>query len=92
MTVKGTLDFLPAEDVHSVVVFTGNARFKTLCPEGVIHLDELVSHIRSFREEMISENRMQFCVGRLETRRRMISGRTDVEHQEYLDSKFGSIK
>jgi hypothetical protein len=91
MTVRDMLDFLPSEDVHSVVVFTGNAQFKTSRPEGVFRLDELVSHIQSFREERISENRMQFCVGRLETRRRMISGRTDVEHLAYLDSKFGSV-
>ena len=91
MTVRDSLDFLPAEDVRSVVVFTGDAVFKTSRPEGVLHFDELISHIKSFREERISENRMQFCVGRLETTRRMISGRTDVEHLVFLDSKFGRV-
>jgi hypothetical protein len=91
MTVRDILDFLPAEDVRSVVVFTGNAEFKTARPEGVLHFDELVGHIQSFREERISENRMQFCVGRLETTRRMISSRTDVEHLAYLDTKFGRV-
>ena len=62
MTVRDILDFLPAEDVRSVVVFTGNAEFKTARPEGVLNFDELVDHIQSFREERISENRMQFCV------------------------------
>jgi restriction system protein len=90
-TVRDTLDFLPAEDVRSVVVFTGDAEFKTSRPEGVLLFDELISHIQSFREERISENRVQFCVGRLETIRRIISGRTDVEHLVYLDSKFGRV-
>ena len=31
-TVRNTLDFLPAEDVHSIVVFTGDAHFKTSRP------------------------------------------------------------
>ncbi|MEI7706944.1 MAG: nuclease-related domain-containing protein [Chlorobium sp.] len=91
MTVRDVLDFLPAEDVRSVVVFTGDAEFKTSRPEGVLLFNELISHIQSFREERISENRMQFCVGRLETTRRMISGRTDVEHLVFLDSKFGRV-
>ncbi|MCG8345780.1 MAG: NERD domain-containing protein [Chlorobiales bacterium] len=92
MVVRETLDFLSPEDIHSVVVFTGDAEFKTSRPEGVFFINELESYIQSFREERMTENRMQFCVGRLETTRKMITGRTDVEHQAYLDSKFGSVE
>jgi len=37
----------------------------------------------------LTENRLQFCVGRLECHRKLISGQTDVEHQAYLNRKFG---
>lgn len=91
MAVRDRLDFLPPDVIRSVVVFTGDAHFKTSRPEGVFHMDELIGYIRSFREERMSENRMQFSVGRLECVRRMISRRTDVEHMRYLESKFGSL-
>lgn len=87
--VRELLDFLPPENIHSVVVFTGDAKFKTPRPNGVLHLGELVGSISEFTEDVMSQNRMEFCVGRLEARRRLISGRTDVEHMAYLDRKFG---
>lgn len=87
--VRKLLDFLPPDHVHSIVVFTGNAEFKTPCPSGVIYLGKLVGHISEFTEDVMSQNRMEFCVGRLEARRRLISGRTDVEHIAFLDRKFG---
>ncbi|MGV3708548.1 MAG: nuclease-related domain-containing protein [Gemmatimonas sp.] len=86
--VRDLLDFLPPESVRSVVVFSGAAEFKTEMPEGVCFLDELGDHIRRYREPIISQNRMQFCVGRLETARLNISGKTDVEHVESLSQRF----
>lgn len=40
--VQQLLDFLPKEQVHSVVVFTGNGQFKTSIPDGVIYINHLV--------------------------------------------------
>ena len=42
------------------------------------------AHIERQREEVMSLDRMQFCVGRLETERLSISHNTDVEHAESL--------
>ncbi len=35
----------------------------------------------------MSLNRMQFCVGRLETARLALSGKTDVEHVQSLERR-----
>ncbi len=88
-TIQKVLDFVPSEHIHSLVVFTGDAVFKTERPKGVFDIMGLIQHIRQFSNEVLTENRLQFCVGRLECHRQLISGQTDVEHQGYLNRKFG---
>lgn len=88
--VQGLLDFLPPEAIKSVVVFSGNAQFKTETPQGVIAIDQLAEYLRHHTREVMSLNRLQFCVGRLETARLAISGETDVEHVQSLARRFGA--
>ncbi len=88
-TVAKLLDFLPPQHIHSIVVFTGDAMFKTDRPPGVVALAQLASHVGEFVVEAMSENRLQFCVGRLEYYRKAISKQTDVEHVAHLRRKFG---
>lgn len=87
--VEELLDFLPPEAIKSAVVFTGSAEFKTDMPSGVYTLPGLIDHLKSATEEVMSLNRVQFCVGRLETARLAITGQTDVEHVESLQRKHG---
>ena len=87
--IQQVLDFVPSEHIHSLVAFTGDAEFKTERPTGVFDVTGLVQHIRQFTSEVLTENRLQFCVGRLECHRKLISGQTDVEHQAYLNRKYG---
>jgi hypothetical protein len=82
--VQGLLDFLPPQAVRSVVVFSGEAEFKTEAPHGVITIGQLAEHLRHQTEIVMSPNRLQFCVGRLETARLAISRETDVEHIQSL--------
>ena len=82
--VQQRLDFLPAECIKSIVVFTGEAQFKTELPSGVFGLSGFISYICEQRTELLSLNRVQFCVGRLETARLAITGATDVEHVQSL--------
>ncbi|MBN9411108.1 MAG: NERD domain-containing protein [Burkholderiales bacterium] len=84
LAVQALLDFLPPESVKSAVVFTGSAEFKAAAPTGVFTLSEFLDHIRSQTHELMSINRVQFCVGRLETARLAITKATDVEHVESL--------
>jgi len=83
------LDFLPKGEIISLVVFTGDAEFKTEVLDGVIHVNQLLSFIDAMMLGSISENRVQFSVGRLECKRLELTGKTDIEHQAYLNQKFG---
>ena len=89
--VRQLLDFIPKEQIQSLVVFTGDAEFKTEIPHGVIRLDQLVEYVDSIRLGSLTENRVQFCVGRLECKRFEITAITDIEHQMYLEKKFGVV-
>ena len=82
--IRSLLDFLPAEAVTSAVVFTGDADFKTSPPRGVFTIEQFLSHVSNQTSEVMSLNRLQFCVGRLETVRAEVSKRTDIEHVAYL--------
>ncbi len=87
--VEELLEFLPSQAIKSAVVFTGSAEFKTDMPSGVYTLSGLINHLKSATEEVMSLNRVQFCVGRLETARLAITGQTDLEHVKSLQRKHG---
>jgi hypothetical protein len=87
--VQDLLDFLPSDAIKPVVVFTGEAEFKTDVPQGVFRLSGLIDFLREQTVEVMSLNRVQFCVGRLETARLAISGKTDVEHVQSLERRHG---
>lgn len=87
--VEALLDFLPAGQVRSAVVFSGDGEFRTPRPEGVFSIPGLVAHLMTFTEEVISENRLQFCIGRLEWWRFSLTRETDVAHRASLQRRFG---
>lgn len=87
--IQTSLNFLPAEAIISAVVFTGEAEFKTPIPKGVFTLSGIIDYIRSHKAEMLSENRVQFCVGRLETARLALTRKTDIEHVQDLQRRHG---
>jgi hypothetical protein len=87
--VQELLDFLPPDVIKSVVVFTGEAEFKTEVPDGVFSLSGFADHIHEQTAEIMSLNRVQFCVGRLETARLAITGETDIEHVQSLARRHG---
>jgi hypothetical protein len=88
--VQNLLDFLPPDAIKSVVVFTGEAEFKTRAPRGVFSTSALINYLHDQTVEVMSINRLQFCVGRIETARLAISGKTDVEHVQSLERRYGS--
>ncbi len=51
--------------IYSVVVFSGNAEMKTDMPKNVVHADDLVAYIKTFTTETISEEQVQFIIGKL---------------------------
>lgn len=87
--VQALLEFLPSDSVKPAVVFSGDAEFRTPRPSGVFTVKDLVGHIQEFKTEVMSENRLQFCVGRLECRRLSLTRETDVAHRKSLQRRFG---
>jgi hypothetical protein len=87
--IRELLDFLPADVVRSVVVFTGDAEFKTNIPDGVFTLAGFLAYLEGHMAEVMTINRVQFSVGRLETARLSITKATDVEHVEGLRRRYG---
>ena len=87
--VENLLDFLPSGAIHSVVLFVGKAEFKTNKPPGVFTIGELIEHLRKQTEEIMSINRLHFCVGRLEATRLAVTRQTDLDHVKYLQRRFG---
>lgn len=88
--VHDLLDFLPPGAIKSVVVFTGKAEFKTEVPHGVFYVSGVTDYLREQTVEVMSFKQMESCVGRLETVRLAISGKTDVEHVQSLERRYGS--
>jgi restriction system protein len=87
--IEQLLDFLTKEQIHSIVVFTGSGQFKSQVPKGVVYLQQLVDVLKSFQADVISLNRVEFCVGRLECKRYEVTKMTDIQHRSYLAQKFG---
>ena len=87
--VKELLDFLPEHAIKSAVVFTGAAEFKSDLPSGVFTLPKLLAYLEGSTEELLSLNRVQFSVGRLETARLEVTQKTDVEHVRALHVRYG---
>jgi hypothetical protein len=88
--VRELLDFLPSDAIQPIVVFTGEAEFKTTTPVGVLSLASFLTYLEHQVVEVMSANRVQFCVGRLETARLSITQATDVEHVQQLRSRYGN--
>ena len=84
------MDFLPPAAIRPVVVFTGEAEFKTKVPDGVFNIARFIDHIKDHSEEVMSLNRLQFCVGRLESSRLALTRKTDVEHVQSLQRRHGA--
>ena len=87
--VRELLDFLPPDAIRPIVVFTGDAEFKTNIPDGVFTVAGLLAFVEDTTAEVMSVNRVQFCVGRLETTRLSITKATDVEHVQGLQRRYG---
>ena len=89
LAVQNLLEFVPRDAIKSVVVFCGDAEFRTAVPAGVVHIGELVSYLKQHSVELLALSRMQYAVGRLETARLALSGETDVKHIESLRRRLG---
>ncbi|MGH8506691.1 MAG: nuclease-related domain-containing protein [Stenotrophobium sp.] len=87
--VRDLLEFLEPDVIRPIVVFVGDAEFKPDAPDMVFTLSEFIAYVQRYRTEVMSVNRVQFCVGRLEATRLAITEATDVEHVMELRRRHG---
>ncbi len=88
--VREILDFVPGDAIHSVVVFTGDARFKTTVPNGVFTLAGFIAYVESQSREVLPIPRVHLCIGRLEAARLAATKITDIDHIQSLRNRYGS--
>lgn len=89
--VRDLLEFIEPSVIRPIVVFVGNAEFKSSVPDMVFTLPEFMAYVQSYGTEVMSVNRVQFCIGRLEATRLAITEATDVEHVLELRRRHGII-
>lgn len=63
---------------------------ESLQQSAVFTLAGFLAYVEGNAAEVMSVNRVQFCVGRLETTRLSITRATDVEHVQGLRRRYGN--
>lgn len=79
---------LPEDNFHSVVVFTGNAEFKSDLGPDVIQLPDLIPFLSADRPVVFDERKMAYIVGRIEMKRERRSIETDEYHINYVRQRL----
>jgi len=80
VTALRVLVTLPGERFIPVVVFTGDAEFKSDLGPSVLKLNQLVSNLSAERPRVFDERMMTYIVGRIEMKRMRRSLETDEYH------------
>jgi hypothetical protein len=75
---------LPENHFHSLVVFTGDAEFKTDLGPEVVKLSGLIPLLTSERPVLYDERKLTYIVGRIEMKRARRSLETDEYHINHL--------
>lgn len=83
---------LPTTAIHSVVVFTGAARFKTQLPDNVLKLGALSQFILSHTKALISPDRIPALVARIESSRFKPGWQTHADHVASLKPRYRDAK
>jgi hypothetical protein len=79
---------LPESAFISVVVFTGNAEFKTDLGPNTVLLSQLTRFVEQHGEKILDERQMTYVVGRIEMKRLDRSNETDEYHRNHVRSKI----
>jgi len=82
-TIK-SLFTLPDDNFETLVVFTGDAEFKSDLGPTVIKLDQIIPSLTADRPVLFDERKMAHIIGRIEMRRLRRSLETDEYHLNYV--------
>lgn len=85
-TLEAALD-IPAEAIHSVIVFVGDSSFKTQMPANVTQAGGFIRYIKSKQESVLSEAQVQDIIERISSDRLIASWKIDREHVKHLKQK-----
>lgn len=83
---------LPSSSMFNVVVFSGDAIFKSEMPANVIRSKELREYIESQPDNALTMEDVYMLSGMLQTHRLPASEITDKRHIDYLNSRFTNAK
>ncbi len=75
---------LKDDQIHSMIVFVGDSKFKTPMPENVTHGVGYISYIKSKTRRVLSSAEVTEIIGKIETGRLSPSYKTHQEHVEHV--------
>lgn len=84
--LEAALD-LPAETIHSVVVFVGDSTFKSPMPANVTKSGGYITHIKSFSEPVLSESQVQAALSQIQAGRLEPTRKTHQQHVRQLKTR-----
>ena len=85
-TLEAMLD-IPASAIHSLVVFVGDATFKTEMPDNVTYGKGYIRHIKSKREVVLSQGDVVAVIAQIEKMRLQRGLATNRQHVSHLRRK-----
>ncbi|RRQ23477.1 nuclease [Guyparkeria sp. SCN-R1] len=78
---------LPADTIHSVVVFTGDCRFKTPMPANVTRIGGYVRYIRSFETPVLNAAQVRETIAAIESGRLVPTRATHRQRVAHLKAR-----
>ena len=78
---------IPRKAIHSVVVFIGDADFKTEMPANVVYIGGLIRYIKSFTTSVFSDSDVVRICNVIEVERLAPSRKTDRDHVRNLKER-----
>ncbi len=84
--LEAVLD-VPPEVIHSVVVFVGESNFKSSMPPNVTRGGDYIKYIKSFREPVLTDIKVQDLLAQIQSGRLEPSRETHRKHVEKLKSR-----
>ncbi len=85
-TLHALLD-IPASAIHSLVVFVGDSKFKTVMPDDVTDAAGYIRSIKSKREVVLSQADVETVTAQIEELRLRRGPITDLQHVRHLRQK-----
>jgi hypothetical protein len=82
---------IPSTSIRSVVVFSGDAKFKTEMPRNVTHVYGLIGYIRSFERQIFTREECESHLARIEAARLSPTAETGQSHVESLKKRFSAV-